>query len=108
MLLRPLACQPLRLGDVAIGAVLLTLGGSKVWAGWEVGTTLISLTLFDQRVIGVVRSGSPPAPHKPQPNHKGDMPNDGDLFDVLFGWIWDAAVRKAILTDNPARLFEFE
>ena len=44
----------------------------------------------------------------PHPNHKGEMPNDGDLFDALFGWIGDAAVRKAILVDNPARLFGFE
>ena len=44
----------------------------------------------------------------PHPNHKGAMPNDGDLFDVLCGWIGDAATRKAILSDNPARLFGFE
>ena len=44
----------------------------------------------------------------PHPNHAGEMPNDGDLFDALFGWIEDAAVRKAILADNPARLFGFE
>ncbi len=44
----------------------------------------------------------------PHPNHKGAMPNDGDLFGVLFGWIEDAALRQAILADNPARLFGFE
>lgn len=44
----------------------------------------------------------------PHPNHRTEMPNDGDLFDVLFGWIGDEAARKAILADNPARLFGFE
>jgi len=35
------------------------------------------------------------------------MPNDGDLFDVLFGWIEDEAVRHKILVGNPAKLFGF-
>lgn len=44
----------------------------------------------------------------PHPNHKPAMPNDGDLFDILFGWIDDADTRQAVLADNPARLFGFE
>jgi len=43
----------------------------------------------------------------PHPNCPVVMPNDGDLFDILFGWIGDAAVRQKILVDNPARLFGF-
>jgi len=43
----------------------------------------------------------------PHPNHHGHMPNDGDLFDVLFGWIGDEGVRQMILVENPARLFGF-
>lgn len=43
----------------------------------------------------------------PHPNHRRHMPNDGDLYDVLFGWIADEGVRRKILVDNPARLFGF-
>ena len=35
------------------------------------------------------------------------MPNDGDLIDLLADWAPDAALRRAILVDNPARLYGF-
>jgi predicted TIM-barrel fold metal-dependent hydrolase len=35
------------------------------------------------------------------------MPNDGDLCDLLAGWIPDAHIRKKVLVDNPARLYGF-
>jgi predicted TIM-barrel fold metal-dependent hydrolase len=35
------------------------------------------------------------------------IPNDADLCDILFDWIDDAATRKRILVDNPARLYDF-
>jgi 2-pyrone-4,6-dicarboxylate lactonase len=35
------------------------------------------------------------------------MPNDGDLVDLLEQWAQDAAVRRKILVENPARLFGF-
>jgi predicted TIM-barrel fold metal-dependent hydrolase len=35
------------------------------------------------------------------------MPNDGDLLDALAEWVPDAAQRKRILVDNPARLYDF-
>jgi len=38
---------------------------------------------------------------------KTPMPNDGDLCDMLAGWIPDAALRKQVLVDNPARLYGF-
>jgi predicted TIM-barrel fold metal-dependent hydrolase len=38
---------------------------------------------------------------------KGPMPNDGDLCDLLTSWIPDAALRKQVLVDNPARLYGF-
>jgi predicted TIM-barrel fold metal-dependent hydrolase len=38
---------------------------------------------------------------------KGTMPNDGDLCDLLTAWIPDAALRKQVLVDNPARLYDF-
>jgi 2-pyrone-4,6-dicarboxylate lactonase len=36
-----------------------------------------------------------------------DMPNDGDLCDVLATWIPDADLRRQVLVDNPARLYGF-
>jgi 2-pyrone-4,6-dicarboxylate lactonase len=35
------------------------------------------------------------------------MPNDGDLVDLLSEWIPDAAMRKRILVDNPCTLYGF-
>ncbi len=35
------------------------------------------------------------------------MPNDGDLLDLLFDWVPDAAVRHDILVDNAAKLYDF-
>jgi predicted TIM-barrel fold metal-dependent hydrolase len=35
------------------------------------------------------------------------VPNDGDLIDMLLDFIPDAGVRKNVLADNPARLFDF-
>jgi predicted TIM-barrel fold metal-dependent hydrolase len=39
-----------------------------------------------------------------QPNK---MPNDGDLIDMLLDYAPDETVRKKILVDNPARLFDW-
>jgi predicted TIM-barrel fold metal-dependent hydrolase len=36
-----------------------------------------------------------------------DMPDDGHLVDLFDEWVGDAAVRKKILVDNPARLYGF-
>lgn len=44
----------------------------------------------------------------PHPALEGPMPNDGDLFDMLAVWELDEARRRAILVDNPERLFGFD
>ena len=44
----------------------------------------------------------------PHPGLKSDMPDDGDLLDLLDGSLPDAATRKAVLADNPARLYGFD
>lgn len=42
----------------------------------------------------------------PHVNMNGrQMPNDGDLFDLLAEWAPDAEVRKRILVDNPRALY---
>lgn len=38
---------------------------------------------------------------------KSAMPNDGDLCDLLSGWIPDAATREQVLVKNPAQLYGF-
>ena len=38
---------------------------------------------------------------------KSAMPNDGDLCDLLSGWIPDAAIREQVLVKNPAKLYGF-
>jgi 2-pyrone-4,6-dicarboxylate lactonase len=38
---------------------------------------------------------------------KANMPNDGDLCDLLSSWIPDAATREQVLVANPATLYEF-
>jgi predicted TIM-barrel fold metal-dependent hydrolase len=35
------------------------------------------------------------------------MPNDGGLFDVFAKWVPDEKTRRAILVENPARLYDF-
>jgi predicted TIM-barrel fold metal-dependent hydrolase len=35
------------------------------------------------------------------------MPNDGDLCDLLDTWLPDESIRRKVLVDNPARLFDF-
>jgi len=39
--------------------------------------------------------------------HAGEMINDGDLMNMMIDFPPDPAARKAILVDNPARLFGF-
>lgn len=43
----------------------------------------------------------------PHPALTETMPNDGDLIDALDDYAPDAALKRAILVDNPARLYGF-
>jgi D-galactarolactone isomerase len=45
----------------------------------------------------------------PHPNHTpGNKPEEADCLDVMLDWVPDAAIRNAILADNPAILYDFE
>jgi predicted TIM-barrel fold metal-dependent hydrolase len=43
----------------------------------------------------------------PHPRMEGEMPDAGHLLDLFNEWTPDAPVRKRILVDNPARLYDF-
>ena len=44
----------------------------------------------------------------PHPTEKLDnKPDDAVLFDLLTVWVPDEAVRKRVLVDNPAELYDF-
>lgn len=43
----------------------------------------------------------------PHVMHKGQMPNDGDLTDLLLDWVPDEKQREQVLVSNPARLYGF-
>ena len=44
----------------------------------------------------------------PHPTESAEtMPDDADLLDLLLSWAPDPAARRAILSDNPARLYGF-
>ena len=43
----------------------------------------------------------------PHVMHKGAMPNDADITDLLLAWVPDAAQRERVLVSNPARLYGF-
>ena len=43
----------------------------------------------------------------PHVMHKGPMPNDGDLTDLVSDWVPDEALRQRVLVENPAKLYGF-
>lgn len=44
----------------------------------------------------------------PHPNLTDHMPDDGELLDLFADWVPDEAQRRAILVDNPTRLYGFD
>ncbi|MBX3651563.1 MAG: amidohydrolase family protein [Burkholderiales bacterium] len=43
----------------------------------------------------------------PHVMHKGQMPNDGDLSNLLLDWVPDEKQREQVLVGNPTRLYGF-
>ena len=41
----------------------------------------------------------------PHPNISQDMPNDGELVDLMFRFCPDQGLRRQLLVDNPVRLY---
>ena len=45
-------------------------------------------------------------PH-PSLHDPAEVPDDGELLDALGAWVPEEAARRAVLVDNPARLYGF-
>ncbi len=43
----------------------------------------------------------------PHPRMEGEMPDAGHLLDLFNAWTPDESIRRRILVDNPARLYDF-
>ncbi len=43
----------------------------------------------------------------PHPRMEGEMPDVGHLLDLFQEWTDDAAIRRRVLVENPARLYKF-
>jgi 2-pyrone-4,6-dicarboxylate lactonase len=43
----------------------------------------------------------------PHPNHRGPIPDDGQLVDLIAEFAPDKAARQMLLVDNPQRLYRF-
>jgi predicted TIM-barrel fold metal-dependent hydrolase len=43
----------------------------------------------------------------PHPNQYDEMQNDGDLLDAFAQWVPEEGLRRQILAENPAQLYEF-
>lgn len=44
----------------------------------------------------------------PHPRMEGEMPDAGHMIDLFQRWTPDEQVRRAVLVDNPARLYGFD
>lgn len=66
------------------------------------------LTPFARAMVAVAPDRLVWATDWPHTQGRENMPNDGDLADLLAEWVPDEAQRKRILVDNPARLYGFE
>ena len=95
-------------------AYLRLLGRENIWAKL-MGVYFVSTDAPQFRnVPQLARAAVAAAPDRcvwgtdwPHPMGKQMMPNDGDLADMLAAWVPDEGLRKKVLVDNPARLYDF-
>lgn len=101
--------------DPGFAALLRLLDGGRCWVklSGPYRTTARKAVPFDD-VTPVARLLVARRPDRmvwgtdwPHPSIKTEMPNDGDLVDMLADWVPDAATRQRILVDNPAALYDF-
>ena len=92
------------------------LGEKHVWLKISGADRLLSRGAHYDAIVPMARALIARAPDRiiwgtdwPHSNifKHGQMPNDGDLMDMLLDFAPDEAVRRKVLVDNPARLFGF-
>lgn len=102
-------------GHPGFQALLSLLRGGRSWVKLSGSYRLTGLQHPPYRdVTPIARALVEAAPDRcvwatdwPHPQFHIPMPNDGDLLDQLPDWVPDEALRRRILVDNPARLYDF-
>jgi 2-pyrone-4,6-dicarboxylate lactonase len=65
------------------------------------------VTPFVRRLVAAAPNRMLWATDWPHTTITKEMPNDGDLVDLLLDWIPDADTRRRVLVDNPAVRYGF-
>ena len=98
----------------AFQALLRLLKRDNVWAKLMGAYFLSKNKPHYPEVTPLARAMAAAAPERmvfgtdwPHPGARALMPDDGDLANLFGEWVPDEALRKKILTDNPARLYGF-
>lgn len=101
--------------DPGFAALLRLLDGGGCWVklSGPYRITARSVVPFDD-VTPIARTLVARRPDRmvwgtdwPHPSIRTAMPNDADLVEMLADWVPDAEVRRRILVDNPAMLYDF-
>jgi 2-pyrone-4,6-dicarboxylate lactonase len=100
--------------DAGFRALLRLAAAGRAWAKLTGPYRISSRTMPHPDVTPLAHALLEAAPSQvvwgtdwPHVMVKGAMPNDGDLADLLPGWIPDADLRRQVLVENPARLYGF-
>ena len=94
------------LGRLAEGRTWVKLSGAYYLSA-EPGPSYDDVAPLAQALIAANPERCLWATNWPHPIVSKQMPNDGDLLDLLGDWAPDAALHQAILVDNPAALYDF-
>jgi predicted TIM-barrel fold metal-dependent hydrolase len=101
----------------ALATLLELISGEKVYVKIHGANRFLAWGVPYQMIVGLARAFVEAAPHHVlwgtdwphsevlDPNQ---MPNDGDLIDMLLDYAPDEALRRKILVDNPQSLFGFD
>ncbi len=102
------------LDDPGFQALLGMMAAGRCWAKLSgnyrvsvAGPPYADAVPFAQALIAAAPDGVVWGTDWPHPAVTGPMPNDGDLLDALADYTSDSAQVRAILVDNPARLYGF-
>ena len=105
------------LDQPALATLLELIGGPSTFVKLHGANRFLAWGVPYEQIVAVARAMVARAPHHIlwgtdwphsevfEPN---EMPNDGDLIDMLLDYAPDAAIRKKILVDNPKTLFDFD